>query len=94
MWHGKKAPGEQPGLELSALPGSAGSQTRPPTAPRSPLTVAVGEVEVPLGTGIAVLPGVVGLAVTAAGEVLAGAVGEVGLAVTACSEGQAGHGRH
>lgn len=54
-----------------------------------PLTVAVGEVEVALGTGIAVLPGVVGFAVAAPGEVLAGAIGEVRLAVTACREGQA-----
>lgn len=45
--------------------------------------VAVGEVEVSLGTGIAALPGVIGLAVTAAGEVLTGAIGEVRLAVTA-----------
>lgn len=59
-----------------------------------PLTVAVGEVEVPLGTGIAVLPGVVGLAVTAASEVLTGAVGEVRLTVTACREGQASSGCH
>lgn len=54
-----------------------------------PLTVAVGEVEVALGTGVAVLPGVVGFAVAAPGEVLAGAIGEVRLAVTACREGQA-----
>lgn len=54
-----------------------------------PLTVAVGEVEVALGTGVAVLPAVVGFAVAAPGEVLAGAIGEVRLAVTACREGQA-----
>lgn len=54
-----------------------------------PLTVAVGEVEVALGTGVAVLPGVVGFAVAAPGEVLAGAIGEVRFAVTACREGQA-----
>lgn len=53
------------------------------------LTVAVGEVEVSLGTGIAALPRVIGLAVTAAGEVLTGAIGEVRFAVTACREGQA-----
>lgn len=53
------------------------------------LTVAVGEVEVSLCTGIAALPGVIGLAVTAAGEVLTGAIGEVRLTVTACREGQA-----
>lgn len=54
-----------------------------------PLTVAVGEVEVALGTGLAVLPGEVGFAVAAPSEVLAGAVGEVRLTVTACREGQA-----
>lgn len=48
------------------------------------LTVAVREVEVSLGTGIAVLPSVIGLAVTAASEVLTGAIGEVRLTVTAC----------
>lgn len=45
--------------------------------------VAVREVEVSLGTGIAVLPSVIGLAVTAASEVLTGAIGEVRLTVTA-----------
>lgn len=74
--------------------GSVGTQTCPPTALQPPLTVAVGEVEVSLGAGIAVLPRVIGLAVTAAGEVLAGAVGEVGLTVTACGEGQASSGCH
>lgn len=44
--------------------------------------VAVGEVEVPLGAGVAVLPGVIGFAVTAAGEVLTGTIGEVRLTVT------------
>lgn len=43
--------------------------------------VAVGEVQVSLSTGIAVLPGVVGFAVTAASEVLTGAISEVRLAV-------------
>lgn len=67
-----------------AAPAAAGVGGTRPHHPNSPsLTVAVGEVEVPLGTGVAVLPGVVGLAVTAAGEVLAGAIGEVRLAVTA-----------
>lgn len=71
-----------------------GTQTCPPTAPHPSLTVAVGEVEVSLGAGITVLPRVIGLAVTAAGEVLAGAVGEVGLTVTACGEGQDGSSCH
>lgn len=96
-WHGEKAPGEQPQLELLALPALLGLWSpRPghPTAPQPPLTVAVGEVEVSLGTGITVLPSIIGLAVTAAGEVLAGAIGEVRLTVTACREGQASSGCH
>ena len=64
------------------------------TVPQPPLTVAVGEVEVSLGTGIAVLPRVIGLAVTAASEVLTGAIGEVRLTVTACRKGQASSGCH
>lgn len=54
-----------------------------------PLTIAVGEVEVALGTGVAVLPSVVGFAVAAPGQVLTGAIREVRLTVTACREGQA-----
>lgn len=71
-------------------PGLCGPRRGHPTAPQPPLTVAVGEVEVSLGTGITVLPGVIGFAVTAAGEVLAGAIGEVRLTVAACGEGRAG----
>lgn len=74
--------------------GLCGPRPGHPTALQPPLTVAVGEVEVSLGTGITVLPGVIGLAVTAASEVLAGAIGEVRLTVTACREGQAGGGCH
>lgn len=54
----------------------------------APLTVAVGEVEVALGTGVTVLPSVVRFAVAAPSEVLAGAIREVRLTVTACREGQ------
>lgn len=83
-WHGEST-SQEPELGLLALPRAAGcvcSQLCPA------LTVAVGEVEVALGTGLAVLPGVVGFAVAAPGQVLAGAVGEVRLTVTACREGQ------
>lgn len=69
------------------LPTAAGGCGVPGVSPS--LTVAVGEVEVALGTGVAVLPGVVGFAVAAPGEVLAGAISEVRLTVTACREGQA-----
>lgn len=47
------------------------------------LTVAVGEVQVPLSAGIAVLPSVIGFAVTAASEVLTSAISEVRFAVAA-----------
>lgn len=64
------------------------------TAPQPALTVAVGEVEVSLSTGITVLPSVIGFAVTAAGEVLTGTISEVRLTVTPCREGQASSGCH
>lgn len=58
------------------------------------LTVAVGEVQVSLSTGIAVLPGVVGFAVTAASEVLTGAISEVRLAVATYRGDSSGHHKH
>lgn len=68
--------------------GLTANQT-PPTQllrPLQGLTVTVGEVDEAVSAGVAQQAAIVGLAETAAREVLAGAVGEVGPAVATCGD--------